>query len=493
MNSLKYTVTLLMFPILVFCQAPQKKVLFVHGFESSSQSWIQKQTPDDFLSPPDEPNNPIVDACYYLDYNLNTGFTSIINDLVDVIDDNNNPGDEWVIVGHSLGGLLSRMALPCLAAYNIKSVVTIGTPFQGAPAATVDENDAQQIVDTYRDMMTAGLNFGVHPLVWFVAGMTNWESFQQALEIPEFIQHGKNKADYYIGRAQEFSAADLLGPNGTIIQQVNNAPPTDIPHRSIIGSERSPTIIRWLSEFDDLIPPGSDELDLLDYGANIQNWYSINLNAWDYQAEFFGNLCWWNLGGCGLASEGRHGRREWYKGFIAWNNIDLSWSDAIGGNSDVMLREEIVHHPGGWTCADIFSGEYMGGAIFREIRNGTHDFTVDLYDPGQGGNENCFYVDPWDETIRYWVHTGTKNDGLIQPKMERWEENDIWEPANPDQMHPDNNYYYRDVDQDGGWNHSEMMRYTRIYDGEDTGTPAAEVDTPLEINAGFIRTQFTIN
>ncbi|MCF7841680.1 MAG: hypothetical protein K9N11_02400 [Lentisphaeria bacterium] len=83
-----------------------------------------------------------------------------------------------------------------------------------------------------------------------------------------------------------------------------------------------------------------------------------------------------------------------------------------------------------------------------------------------------------------------KNDGLIQPGFERWNAGDSWTPEDPDQMHPDNNYYYRDVDQGGGWNHSEMMRYTRIYDGEDTGTPAADVETPLKANAEWLRQRF---
>lgn len=86
-----------------------------------------------------------------------------------------------------------------------------------------------------------------------------------------------------------------------------------------------------------------------------------------------------------------------------------------------------------------------------------------------------------------------KNDGLIHPGFERWNATDSWTPENPISMRPEGNYYYGDdplLFEDGGWNHSEMMRYTRIYDGEDTGTPAAEVETPLKANAEWLRQRF---
>ncbi len=49
--------------------------------------------------------------------------------------------------------------------------------------------------------------------------------------------------------------------------------------------------------------------------------------------------------------------------------------------------------------------------------------------------------------------------------------------------------YYYDNSQDGCWNHSEMMRYERIYNG-DNGLPAAQIETPLKENAGWMRGLF---
>ncbi len=91
------------------------------------------------------------------------------------------------------------------------------------------------------------------------------------------------------------------------------------------------------------------------------------------------------------------------------------------------------------------------------------------------------------ETITANIYIGTKNDGLIQGNMARWKTSDSWTPNNKQNMRNQGNFYYDDDPDDAtsGWNHSEMMRYERIYDG-DNGLPAASIITPLKDNAQWM-------
>jgi len=56
-----------------------------------------------------------------------------------------------------------------------------------------------------------------------------------------------------------------------------------------------------------------------------------------------------------------------------------------------------------------------------------------------------------------------KNDGLLEPKYCRWKIGDLWDPDNIPGMQVQKNYYYSDEGDEGGYNHSELKRYTRAY------------------------------
>lgn|GEM_PF-4047158 len=51
-------------------------------------------------------------------------------------------------------------------------------------------------------------------------------------------------------------------------------------------------------------------------------------------------------------------------------------------------------------------------------------------------------------------------------------------------------FYVRNIFDQSRWNHSEMVRYTRIYKGEDTGKPGAEILTLLKRNEIWMRNLF---
>ncbi|OIO66693.1 MAG: hypothetical protein AUJ47_01230 [Candidatus Marinimicrobia bacterium CG1_02_48_14] len=189
----------------------------------------------------------------------------------------------------------------------------------------------------------------------------------------------------------------------------------------------------------------------------------------------------------------RHARakkRAWERGLAALNNIDETWSAAIGEYTEVG-DGYYMWVPEHQKCWEIGSGLdddiHQDGSVMRSIRNGSFDFEEEICRPVF----ECRTIPAHWDYIGYSVVVGTKNDGLIQPETARWITNGAWTPETPHLMYPENNYYYGDdptVFPNGGWNHSEMMRYTRIYNGE--SLPAAQIQTPLKVNADDMRGWF---
>lgn len=492
----------------------QHKAVFIHGFGSSNDSWLEKNTPADLINPPDGQQS-VIDSYILFGYDLEDPeyenmaaddiFSDIVTGLNQAILQNTGPGDEWILVGHSLGGLIARAAQPYLSGFDIKGILTVGSPHQGAPAADVTLNDASSILDTLTADLSAGPSAGESEVALLQALLSDWGALLAGTAIPEFIPVAKAEGDKWIGKALGPPAAsDFIGLEGSLIDQINGIPEMQEPHRSIIGSERSPTIIRWISEFSDLNSQSYDELELLGFFDDVQNWYSMNEHGWwlverSHQiwcivicSPFDPDNCWYN-GECSYMFEARAKKKAWQRGVAAWSNMDATWAGAIGGGQ--WYGEDIrIIHDGYWDCVGPM--EQVPPVILRAIQDGSFSFEEDLNTPEEfWPNEDiCDWVDQtWTEIRSVAIWIPTKNDGLIQPKYERWNTSDHWDPEDTESMRQEGNYYYGDDPaqfEDGGWNHSEMMRYTRIYDGEDTGTPAAQVETPLKANAGWISTMF---
>ncbi len=55
-------------------QSTNRKALLIHGFGSNSDTWYNKNTPEDLINPPDL-TEAIVDSVVTFSYNLNDLFT----------------------------------------------------------------------------------------------------------------------------------------------------------------------------------------------------------------------------------------------------------------------------------------------------------------------------------------------------------------------------------------------------------------------------------
>jgi len=469
------------------------KALFVHGFDSDAGTWADKDTPQDFENPPDGQTS-IISESESITYDIfdfaTNGYSA--TDIQNSIEDQiaaviNDSDDNWIIVAHSLGGIFSRGAIPKISDQSkIKGFITLGTPHQGAPAANVQDNDAQGFINTFSEETLAGPNVGASmwsTLANIFSAISNWElePLVAILYTDDFIVAGYEEAKGYIGDATTYNVRSFLGPQG---DWITNLPQLDnIAHRAIFGAEKSPTMIRWLSEFNWAGTEGYIEPDYVKYYEEIKDWYSDNYWTFDNWVNWYEIGCWeffdvdifWNA--CDNLATARYKRSEWKKGVDAWNNIDVTWSEVIGAGAPLYYTTIPTWHPREWFC-DPSDWD-------PAIRDGSFDFeSLFLADWVVTGD--CYWEEGYYTYQTVATPASNKNDGLIQPNAALWNVGDEWTPDNLDNMRNQDNYYYSDTEANGGWNHSEIIRYTRIYDEPEAGT----ANTPLQRNADWMRLRF---
>ncbi len=480
---------MLVLAILVLCCAipvsAVNKVMLIHGFESDQTSWESKLSGADLLL------NTVIDDTAYFNYDIKTqSFNTILSNLTSQILTRNTLGDKWLIIGHSLGGILARTIEPTLrinSNFDLVGILTIGTPHQGAPAADVTTNDASGFLTDWHDDVAAGPAAGNHALVNTLLAVLQLYGIDNAAlanDLPDLLMDAKLEGDDWVKLANAYDADDLLGPMSSTINNLNNVT-THSEYRSIIGAERSPTIMRWSSEMD-VFFSSYNETEVMDAFDNLELLYSTNESAYRANYAYLDYLCWfeWFPGiddVCDEADERKIQADAWEKGVTAWQNIDTKWSQAIGGGQPLSYHQVSVWHPPyytcGYQCIDMSS-----------VSDGSFDFEV-LFS-AQGGDVDCWYScwteEGYFESRTVAVLASSKNDGLIQPNAALWKDTDDWTPNSLEDMHSQRNFYYSDTESNGGWNHSEMMRYSRIYDEPDDGT----MTPPLSRNINWINAQF---
>jgi len=332
----------------------------------------------------------------------------------------------------------------------------------------VDEHRAEELIGTWAATCKKGPDAGLHWLAKFLAP-------EEATKMSEYLDNAHDEGLGWLENAK--NARDDLKPvNGRVIKNVQSAS-VKAPYHSIIGAERGPTIMRWTSELDNVkscmgLSNNATEKDVMDKYKDIKTLYKTNWDLYNYDvnAQYLAMYClpWrWLMKEYYIkASRLRDKANKWKQGYNAWRDLDNTWAEMIGAGSTYQ-KETLVYSPG--YCI------YGGGGTNPKILS---DFETlfDVYNPCPRGE--TYVSGSWvRRTVS--VKIARKNDGLIQTNMALWNES-----ATLDDTY---NPYYDDVMEDGGWNHSEMMRYTRVYPGEDTGKPGAEIETPLKANKGWMK------
>jgi len=476
------------------------KALFIHGFGSSVSSWIEKGTPEELL------DATAIDDTVFFGYkfqNIEEGLTPqqqfdiILANLHSTVQDHNSDGDKWIIIGHSLGGLLARIAEPTLLAngINIVSILTIGSPHQGAPAVNVTTNNAQGILNEWHAQAVDGPDYGISGATMLYMGYVAIifpplaallaDEIFTLVQLPTYLEAMKVEAEEWINLATISGGEQSLAPYSEFILGLNSVE-TTANYRSIIGAERSPTIVRFGSEVSDFFEGATEYQSVAAYDGII-SWYGANVSGYETAENWAELWCffhdtWAEFGTCDQIESAIEGQMRWENGQVAWQNIDDTWSQAIACGQVYSYNDVQIWHPGFWDCT------VAPPPNPNDVRDGAFNFEV-LFDVPPYDPDDCVWIGGHWEIHTVAVYSSEKNDGLIQPNMALWKPSDTWTPEDLDNMRGQENYYYSDTEQNGGWNHSEMMRYTRIYD-ETSVDDLGEAETPLKRNEGWIELQF---
>lgn len=446
----------------------QKMALFLHGFEGDADSWLSANTPQQWVS------EGIVDG--YVNFTYRTtelapdSLVFLFSKFANTLNTIDFPNTEWVIVAHSLGGFVSRLGYnqiksnPLTQHINIKAILTLGTPHQGARATGVSLSPystehiyVKPVFDEFEYRMLQPLS-EVHSVVGFITGLTNPDALGELQNAPLHLKTIYGTLAFWEQASILNNAKALIGVDGSVINAINS-PFNHQPQyrRSIIGAEKKFIPVRSASENLDI--PGSTELSTLNNFDQIRWFYMANRNAWNAEVNAL-NLLTWPFPNP-FAAYARAKRDRWQRGRDAMDNLDVSWGQIIdsykivntysygwmpigscGGNGGpVVPGEEIIPDT-----------ECLGGVLYEYTQ-----FTVTTLIP-------------------------EKNDAVVSPSYAVWSSGQ--QPN--DQVI---NYLYDDVPAEGGYNHFEIKRYRRAYALQDV-FQVGDLAPPMEDGANWVR--FTV-
>ena len=137
-----------------------KRVIFVHGLNDPHIIWSQLHTITPMIG-----DGVFDDAEEFKYYPSEYSIKRAPGNLAKEINNLNRDGDEWVIIGHSLGGLIARRAHQLILNYYpniiLSGVLTITSPHQGSPATHTDENNSKKVANDYLDLVNKGFEAGL--------------------------------------------------------------------------------------------------------------------------------------------------------------------------------------------------------------------------------------------------------------------------------------------------------------------------------------------
>jgi len=441
-------------------QAQNKYAIFIYGFEGSDSSWTGPsiQVPQQWKA------EGIITDYVAITYQASQmgndlGKDTVMNDIGTKMQEKAKNG-EWIIVGHSLGGIVARAAyhyLKTTAPYNtlnIKAITTIGTPSQGANPAHLSItgqpgfiNVAPQIA-TFRNLVQDPLTV-IHSSVALITSFIDGDALSQLENAPTILDDVFNKLNEYATISENIPAKDVIGrldafnPDPkSLIFQINSSQTLKPTHvRSIIGSEKQFTPVRAANEvYEEL---NTTEVATLSNFKKIRDFYKTNADAW-HATNIIYQTPW---GGFNFkaAASARKKRDRWKKGLTELNNIDTRWGSIIDAYTYTPY-EDVILIPSG-TC-DGGPGGGPGGVWSIQESVNPDDYTC--------VNGTLYEI----QVIRWYNKIVTKNDGLLTP------ESCVWDPGSSLTDNP-KNHYYDDVPDEGGYNHFELKRYKRNYELKD--------------------------
>ncbi len=453
MKKYNFFLTLTMLIILqsnMFSQ--QKKAVFIHGFMAdASTTWTNLQELRSGYKniPQNWANEGIID-----DYSTPqlpsfvepTTYNAIIQNCVANLDGDNN--SKLLLIGHSMGGLVARDVEDEIRNnHNLKGIITLGTPHQGATIAT----KLNSITPTFDEVRTKMLDGPDWQSTWGWAGIilnlgSPWDLFFSLGSTIGYgiIENAFNWAEEEIKTRIETATnnnALLLAPYSGFISSINSNQAV-VPHLAVGGIENSNSLIRLFGAANEnsLIDDYNEVVSVVrfvrNYHKSYDHWY-LEINPVTYPI--------WLLH--------HEGRIYWDHSLDAVQNIDKTWGSL---HNTVLTETRTVSYRVWISCADDF--DFDGNISINDL-----EALFEMYDPCNNGVAGYY------ETITntYTVTYTDKSDGFIPLSKTKWNRNDeiINDPAleNVSQLQQASISFDGAGEQEGGYNHMEVRYPVRSY------------------------------
>jgi len=443
----------------------QKKIgVFVHGFNGDSSKWtVASEAPYELKI------SGVIDDYVVFNYRseelvLDATREQMFSRFVGQMLQKGNFSDEWILVGHSLGGLVSRVLYPEFKSFgfNITSIVSIGGPSQGVAATNVDtvlirselnriKDDFILATDNEWPLLSFVLDFGniLNFLFLQIPSMGDAEPSARATlnSLPSMIEFARDSALGYANYIIESNASELIGINGSIITDINLYPETYLSEHpenflSIIGAEKDPTPIRMANHIF-TTNEDNDEVRNLEELDNFDNNYlKRNKDHWGNVAARW-NLCAWFSSDCRASRDTANRKKSyWMTARTNVQSLGTVWSTIINSYRFEDVSYQIYIPP----CEDENGNP---GPMLDTIPTETDPYEC-------SPNSNGHY-----ETVSSTVKIADKSDGVVNIHSVLWSADDDFNNLN--------NRYFSDVEIDengndvGGYNHFELRHYYRPY------------------------------
>ena len=433
----------------------QDYALFIHGFEGSADSWESSDTPELMVE------MGVINDFDLLVYETEevaaeNGLQSLIQEIAGIMQARGS--GRWVLIGHSLGGLISRVAyegLKDLPGIEVSAVITLGTPHQGARVAHVSIGyepgyiNAEPYLDEFIDRVSLPVQNGEFgSLIEWIAGANAIETLEDLVDV---LPQVKDELRVFERPSVEYQVKDIIGLNGSFINLINSDEIADPPNmRSVIGVEKRFAPIRTAAEL--LEDKSGQELKYLEDFDRLRWFYRANAN-------YFRTLSWLNVRRWfGYDNKNSRKADRWDDGRTAMDNIDRTWG--------IMIDSFRLYQTTRMMMVNICEDGMMPGE--------GHEFDPGVPDSAYDGR--CWIQ----QEVELTFLIPTKNDVLIGPDYA------VWNPGEDPEDDNGVNSFYSDTESDGGYNHFELRRMKRAYSLEgvfeqgDYAPPMHDATTWLE-------------
>ncbi|PEN13822.1 hypothetical protein CRI94_07090 [Longibacter salinarum] len=438
---------------------------------------------------------------------------------------NTAPNAEWLLIGHSQGGIVVRLLREHVRKYapelNVSTVIAIASPMQGAKPTTVSygkrsgyKNAKPKVNGFLKDILKAPLAEAGEGLVefWVPWGhmpiniISNfWDPYEYAAERIIRLQE-EDIAQSLNGMAVEKRAKDAIGPDGYLIEEINNAPDPE-NYRALLGIERAPAFARvasgasteavntiGFSPFerfgiledmaalgnpryatfrnvftrDQLVRPGEEP-------KTVNLFYQLK-GVYRDAADYYRHRCYWTLGISCATGDYRKWNR-WKDGRQALEGFESTYSYILAADRMATRQGERL------VCKDPTTGEVVGRSMVQATFDvpSAESFVHGRFEPpdddgdGRDDNDGTPGNECWNETYTYLVSVPNKTDGLLGSVTTGWDGDPdfMYTHAGPETIvysdTPSRNQYYKGGT---GFNHAEMIYARRRYSAnQDPGIP----------------------